>query len=137
MPPSTFLLTWAALLVLQLAHGLKFDLQAHPGHESASKERCVRNFVAKDTLVVVTATISGSKGDGQVVNMHVCTEHGWPTSTSTNQVPHRLRMLLAMTMGGQETWLARVARHLHLIMMQPLMSVSKTSSKAVRGRYNY
>ena len=27
--------------------------------------------MAKDTLVVVTATVSGQKGDGQVVNMHV------------------------------------------------------------------
>ena len=49
---------------------LKFDLQAHPGH-SPKHERCIRNFVAKDTLVVVTATVSGQKGDGQTVNMHV------------------------------------------------------------------
>lgn len=28
--------------------------------------------MSKGTLVVVTATISGTKGDGQVVNMHVC-----------------------------------------------------------------
>lgn len=27
--------------------------------------------MAKDTLVVVTATVSGQKGDGQTVNMHV------------------------------------------------------------------
>ena len=58
-----------ALLPLSLA--LKFDIQAHPGSESASKERCVRNFVAKDQLVVVTATVSGSRGDGQMLNMHV------------------------------------------------------------------
>lgn len=57
--------------LLPLVSALKFDIQAHPGHESASKERCIRNFVAKDQLVVVTATISGSKGDGQTLNMHV------------------------------------------------------------------
>ena len=58
------------LVVLPVSHGLKFDLVAHSGH-STKNERCIRNFVNKDTLVVVTATISGSRGDGQVVNMHV------------------------------------------------------------------
>jgi len=57
--------------LIPLVSALKFDLQAHPGHESASKERCIRNFVAKDQLVVVTATVSGSRGDGQTLNMHV------------------------------------------------------------------
>ena len=47
------------LALLPLSFALKFDIQAHPGAESASKERCIRNFVAKDQLVVVTATISG------------------------------------------------------------------------------
>ncbi|QIX00257.1 hypothetical protein AMS68_005774 [Peltaster fructicola] len=57
--------------VVPLVAALKFDIQAHPGHESASKERCIRNFVARDQLVVVTATVSGSRGDGQVLNMHI------------------------------------------------------------------
>ncbi|KAM0718613.1 hypothetical protein Q7P37_005683 [Cladosporium fusiforme] len=57
--------------LLPLVAALKFDIQAHPGHESASKERCIRNFVAKDQLVVVTATVSGSRGDGQTLNMHI------------------------------------------------------------------
>ena len=57
--------------LLPLVAALKFDIQAHPGHESASKERCIRNFVAKDQLVVVTATVSGSRGEGQTLNMHV------------------------------------------------------------------
>lgn len=61
-----------SLLFFNLAQPLKFDIQAHPGNEQANKERCIRNFVARNTLVVVTATISGSKGDGQVLNMHVC-----------------------------------------------------------------
>ena len=56
---------------LPLVSALKFDLQAHPGHESAKQERCIRNFVAKDQLVVVTATVSGQRGDGQTLNMHV------------------------------------------------------------------
>ncbi|KAL9108911.1 MAG: hypothetical protein Q9187_008231, partial [Circinaria calcarea] len=62
---SAFLLF---LAVLPFSFALKFDLQAHPGH-SGKYQRCIRNFVAKDQLVVVTATVGGSKGDGQVVNM--------------------------------------------------------------------
>lgn len=64
---SAFLLF---LAILPLSFALKFDLQAHPGH-SGKYQRCIRNFVAKDQLVVVTAIVGGSKGDGQVVNMHV------------------------------------------------------------------
>lgn len=55
-----------ALLPL-LSYALKFDLAA----ESRPQERCIRNFVNKDTLVVVTATVGGNKGDGQKVDMHV------------------------------------------------------------------
>ncbi|PNS20355.1 Endoplasmic reticulum vesicle protein 25 [Sphaceloma murrayae] len=51
--------------------GLKFDIQAHPGHESKEKERCIRNFVQNGQLVVVTATVSGSRGDGMMLNMHI------------------------------------------------------------------
>lgn len=46
---------------------LKFDLEAKHGQHN----RCIRNFVAKDTLVVVTATVDGRKGDGMVVNIQV------------------------------------------------------------------
>ncbi|KAJ5777881.1 Endoplasmic reticulum vesicle protein 25 [Penicillium odoratum] len=56
------------LLVVQLASALKFDLPATSG--SGKNERCIRNFISKDQLVVVTAIVSGSKGDGQRVNMH-------------------------------------------------------------------
>lgn len=52
-------------LFLQLSSALKFDLFA--GHS----ERCIRNFVGQDQLVMVTAIVSGHKGDGQKVNMHV------------------------------------------------------------------
>lgn len=59
------------LLLVSAANALKFDLLAHPGGESLKKERCIRNFVGSDTLVVVTSTIDGYKGDGMVVNIHV------------------------------------------------------------------
>lgn len=58
------------LLLVQLASALKFDLYAASGH-GGKNERCIRNFVSKDQLVVVTAIVSGSKGDGQRVDMHV------------------------------------------------------------------
>lgn len=65
-------LSWALLIIcLPLALALKFDIQAHPAPESSKHERCIRNVVARDTLVVVTATIGGQKGDGQMLNMHV------------------------------------------------------------------
>jgi hypothetical protein len=59
------------LLLVSLASALKFDVVAHAGHESKKHERCIRNFVAKDQLVVVTAIIDGTKGDGQELNIHV------------------------------------------------------------------
>jgi len=52
------------------ADALKCDIEAYSQGERKG-ERCIRNFVAKDTLVVVTATVDGFKGDGMVVNMHV------------------------------------------------------------------
>ena len=58
------------LIVLPFSLALKFDLAAHTGHNS-KYERCIRNFVGKDTLVLVTAIVDGQKGDGQMVNMHV------------------------------------------------------------------
>ncbi|KAJ6257297.1 hypothetical protein Dda_8186 [Drechslerella dactyloides] len=39
--------------------------------QPGQSHRCIRNFAAKDTLVVVTTIISGSKGDGQKVNIHI------------------------------------------------------------------
>jgi len=67
-PIHTLILLFLASIPLSWA--LKFDLAAHMGHEHKN-ERCIRNFVAKDTLVLVTAIVDGSKGDGQVVNMHI------------------------------------------------------------------
>ena len=65
------------LLACTFASALKFDLQAHPPNNNKHGERCVRNFVAKDTLVVVTATVGGHKGDGQQVNIHVSAYPGF------------------------------------------------------------
>lgn len=61
------------LCIAQLSTALKFDLPAN-----VNNERCIRNFVSKDQLVVVTAIVGGQKGDGQVVNMHVCFPHAFP-----------------------------------------------------------
>lgn len=58
------------LLFLVCAEALKFDIEAFNSGDPKSK-RCIRNFVAKDTLVVVTATVDGYKGDGMIVNMQV------------------------------------------------------------------
>lgn len=63
----TFLAVLTALLLPATA--LKFDLQAQP--HGGAHEQCVRNFVGKDQLVVVTAIVGGNRGDGQMVNMHV------------------------------------------------------------------
>jgi len=67
------LLSFKLLLafVLPLVSALKFEIPAHPGHESSKHARCIRNFVSRDQLVVVTATVSGTRGDGQTLNMHI------------------------------------------------------------------
>ncbi|KAF2003769.1 hypothetical protein P154DRAFT_572950 [Amniculicola lignicola CBS 123094] len=59
------------LLALPLVSALKFDIHAVQHHEAAKHERCIRNFVAKDQLVVVTAIIDGHRGDGQTLNIHI------------------------------------------------------------------
>lgn len=71
MPRSLLQYVCSIVFFLACAQALKFDLQATSQSHDSKKERCVRNFVAKDTLVVVTAIVSGSKGDGMRVNMHV------------------------------------------------------------------
>lgn len=59
------------LLLVGAASALRFELAAHGGSENHKKERCIRNFVNRDTLVVVKSTVGGFKGDGMVVNIHV------------------------------------------------------------------
>ncbi|KAI1199425.1 emp24/gp25L/p24 family/GOLD-domain-containing protein [Nemania serpens] len=84
------LLRYVCSIVLLIASvdALKFDLAAVPQRDGR-KERCIRNFVAKDTLVVVTAIVSGSKGDGQTVNIHirdtVGNEYGRPRDVAGEQ----------------------------------------------------
>lgn len=63
---------YSLLLLLACAEALKFDVQAYSRGDRKG-ERCIRNFVARDTLVVVTATIDGTKGDGMNLDMHVST----------------------------------------------------------------
>ncbi|KAI9780897.1 MAG: vesicle coat component [Peltula sp. TS41687] len=70
-PHYLLLLLLLLLTSISLSTALKFDLHAQPQHQRQKSERCIRNFVAKDTLVVVTATVGGTKGDGQEVNMHI------------------------------------------------------------------
>ena len=83
----------SVLLLVGVASALKFDLTAHSGHESIKKERCIRNFVNKETLVVVTATIGGYKGDGMVTNIHVRSnleswegEQGWGSTNAKKRL---------------------------------------------------
>lgn len=53
--------------LVSLGSALKFDVPA----TQPATQRCIRNFVSAGQLVVVTALVSGNKGDGQVLNMHV------------------------------------------------------------------
>ncbi len=66
------LFAFLLLAVLPVISALKFDLYPVAAHDAAKQERCIRNFVAKEQLVVVTAILDGFKGDGQKVDMHVC-----------------------------------------------------------------
>jgi len=68
--PSLLRSLCSLLFVLACAEALKFDIEAKSANDN-SRVRCIRNFVAKDTLVVVTATVDGYKGDGMKVDMHV------------------------------------------------------------------
>jgi hypothetical protein len=65
------LLSCVLLALLPLTAALKFDLHPVAAHDSAKYERCIRNFVAREQLVVVTAILDGYRGDGQRVDMHV------------------------------------------------------------------
>ncbi|ORY65423.1 emp24/gp25L/p24 family/GOLD-domain-containing protein [Pseudomassariella vexata] len=72
MAPARSLLQYVCSIVLLISsvHALKFDLIAQNQHDR-KPERCIRNFVAKDTLVVVTAIVGGQKRDGMTVNMNI------------------------------------------------------------------
>ncbi|KAI0535098.1 emp24/gp25L/p24 family/GOLD-domain-containing protein [Xylaria digitata] len=76
------------VLFIASVNALKFEMTA-TSQRDGKKERCIRNFVARDTLVVVTAIVSGSKGDGQILNMHirdtVGNEYGRPRDVAGEQ----------------------------------------------------
>lgn len=92
------------LALLPFASALKFDMAAHHGHESASKERCIRNFVAKDQLVVVTANVDGFRGDGQQLNMHVRIHSAaGAIAIVANKAMSRSKMQLETNMDDQRT----------------------------------
>lgn len=76
LPRSLLQYVCSLVLFIACANALKFDLQATSQSHDSKKERCIRNFVARDTLVVVTAIVSGTKGDGMRVNMHVSSRSG-------------------------------------------------------------
>ncbi|RDW82133.1 hypothetical protein BP6252_03245 [Coleophoma cylindrospora] len=69
-PRLVLQLLCSLLVFLACAEALKFDIQAYSKGDKKG-ERCIRNFVGKDTLVVVTATVGGHKGDGMKVDMHI------------------------------------------------------------------
>lgn len=70
LPRSLLQYICSLVLLVGVSQALKFELQGMLAHYD-NKMRCIRNFVAKDTLVVVTSIVSGSKGDGMVVNLNV------------------------------------------------------------------
>lgn len=69
--PSFLYSLCGLLFLLASVEALKFDVVAHSRGDKRTGERCIRNFVATDTLVVVTATVDGQRGDGMTVDMHV------------------------------------------------------------------
>lgn len=71
LPRSLLHCLCSVLLLIGAANALKLDVVAHTGRESQKKERCIRNFVGRDTLVVVTAIVGGTRGDGMMMNIHV------------------------------------------------------------------
>ncbi|KAK9330032.1 emp24/gp25L/p24 family/GOLD-domain-containing protein [Lipomyces starkeyi] len=68
--PSTILLVVLVLgYVAMPARALKMVVNAQPA--GSVTPRCIRNFVSKDSLVVVNVKTNGRKGDGQVLNMSI------------------------------------------------------------------
>ncbi|KAK4113928.1 hypothetical protein N656DRAFT_706925 [Canariomyces notabilis] len=76
------------LLLAVGSQALKFDIQAGNGYDKHSR-RCIRNFVSKDMLVVVTAIVDGHRGDGMQLNMHITdaagNEYGKPKDIAGEQ----------------------------------------------------
>ncbi|TQS36551.1 hypothetical protein Golomagni_02994 [Golovinomyces magnicellulatus] len=79
---------YSLVFLLNFVSTLKFDLEAHP-EGSGKGERCIRNFVSKDTLVVITTVVSGTLGDGMIVNINVKDALGNEYGKSKNVVGER------------------------------------------------
>ncbi|ORY83771.1 emp24/gp25L/p24 family/GOLD-domain-containing protein [Protomyces lactucae-debilis] len=62
------------LSLVSLSTALKFDLEAQPA--GYNRPRCIKDYVGADTMVVVTAHLSGTQGDGQKVDITITDLHG-------------------------------------------------------------
>lgn len=71
LPRSLLQYICSLVLFIACAQALKFDIEAKSQSSDRKNARCIRNFVGRDTLVVVTVIVSGSKGDGMSLNTHV------------------------------------------------------------------
>lgn len=65
--------TYITLLLVQLCAAVKFTVDAQ---EKGALPRCIRDFVTKDTLVVVNVKTSGYQGDGQTLNVYITDNKG-------------------------------------------------------------
>lgn len=110
------------------ASALKFDLAARGQHEH-KPWRCIRNFVGRDTLVVVTATVSGYRGDGMIVNMHVSVpDRAEDDSCGTYaDASGRSTMPSATSTASPRTWRASRGLSLHPWPTRRLMFASRMS----------
>src|SRR5436190_975395 len=95
------------LLPLALTHALRFELHAQA--QPHISPRCIRNYVAHDTLVVVTAVVSGKKGDGQQVNIDVPSN---VLGVKTILTSCRFEIQRETSMGDQGTLLGNKGWHL-------------------------
>lgn len=115
-------------LFVVLSAALKFDISTAHGQN----ERCIRNFVGNDQLVMVTAIVSGQRGDGQKLNMHVrarlplVIQSCYSLDTNHRQT-HRFTTPLATNTAIARTSPARFGRHSLPRRTPPLTCVSRTS----------
>ena len=91
----------AFLAFAAAADALRFDLIAK--QKNTVVPRCIRNYVGRDTLVVVTTTVSGKKNDGQRVDIHVRFILLAVLAGSADGVRRRLRIRLGMSTGRART----------------------------------
>ena len=111
LPRSLLVVCCFWYILLPSIWALKFDLQAHSG-SGGKYPRCIRNFVSRETLVVVTATVGGTKGDGQVVNMLVrvlpqLEESSLLTSSCRSKTPTITSTGGRRTLSERPGWLSR------------------------------